>query len=62
MPIELTIIIKDEEKTLKQKFLSYNSINLNTDDSYLKECVDNVIKQFMGTPEDIIIKTNMIWK
>ncbi len=60
MTIELLITLKDSEKTLRNRFLSYNVVTLDPTDPYIKECLDTCLSQFTGKPEDIIIKATMV--
>lgn len=60
MSIELTIILKDEERTYRQKFLIYEHVELHPMDEVIKRCVSESKKNFQGEPEDIQVKTLMV--
>lgn len=59
MVSELTVIIKDPEKTLRNKFLCYHPYAVDDNDDYIKDCVKRTVQQFNGTPESIKIKIDM---
>lgn len=61
MPIDLKIIIKDDERKLTKDFNIYENIMLNEHDPILMKCVNEAIQEFKGSPEDIKIKTTMVW-
>lgn len=44
--IEITVHIKDDEKSLKKKFLVYGPISCSVFDPKVKECIDETIKYF----------------
>lgn len=55
--IEILIILKDEERTMKQKFLHYGEMpNWIDIHNYIKEAKKN----FPGDPENIVVKTTMV--
>lgn len=60
MPSELTVIIKDSEKTLRKKFLAYDKYYVDRDDPYIKDCIEDTIKDFQAEPEKISLKINML--
>ena len=59
MQSEITVIVKDDEKTLRIKHLIYDDYTISEDDPVIKECVDSTVKQFDGDATDIQIKINM---
>jgi hypothetical protein len=59
MTSELTVSVKDEEKTLKKKFLLYDSYQVDENDPVIKDCIDQVLKNFAGEPDRITVKINM---
>ena len=59
---EVTIIIKDEEKTLRKKHLIYETYTVDEDDPILAECLRQTEKEFEGDPTDIQIKITMTVK
>lgn len=60
MVSELTITIKDEEKTLKKKYLMYETYSVSDDDATIRECVKETLKGFDGTPAKITAKITMV--
>jgi hypothetical protein len=65
MVTTVQVIIKDEDKTFRRKFLVYENdqqIRLTSECCNLRKMVDQALSEFKCNPEDIIIKTEMIWK
>lgn len=59
MPVEITIILKDSEKTLKSKHLVYNELTLTHEDPEIDRLVREARKSFDGEPSDIQVKASM---
>jgi hypothetical protein len=59
MVCELSVIIKNSEKTLKNKFLVYDLIQLSPNDPFIKQCIDVTLKNFSSEPEKIIVKIHL---
>ncbi len=59
MPVEVTIILKDSEKTLKSKHLVYQEIMMSSEDPEIQRLIDEARKSFTGEPSDIQVKTSM---
>lgn len=59
---ELTVIAKDEEKTLRKKFLIYELITLNEPNPHpiVKGCIDQVLENFIGKPDLVTVKISMV--
>jgi hypothetical protein len=55
----LTITVKDDEKTLRSKYLIYESYFVHPDDAIIKECIAKALKDFNGEPSDIRIRINL---
>ena len=56
---ELTVILKDSDRTYRQKFLVYATYSvINTDPEILK-CIDEARKNFEGEPEEITVKISL---
>ena len=53
---EITVVLKDEERSYKEKFLIYDLVKLSLDCPVLKSCVDKAKQGFNGDPIDIDIK------
>ncbi len=56
---ELTVILKDESRTYRQKFLVYNTYCANDSDPFIQECIQEAKKQFEGQPDSIRIKISI---
>lgn len=56
---ELTITIKDEEKTVKNKFLLYDSYTLSDQDPIVKDCIGKTLLDFNGEPSSIKLKATL---
>jgi hypothetical protein len=56
---EITVTIKDEEKTLRSKYLTYVKYALDYDDPVIKDCVARSLKDFSGEPTDIRLRINL---
>lgn len=50
---EISVTIKDDEKRLTKKFMKYNVYSVSEDEPVIKECIDEVLSNFDGTPESI---------
>ena len=59
MVVEITVILKDPERIVKQKFLCYQRITLSEDDPYINDCIKEAKQNFNGEPEDVIL--NFKW-
>lgn len=62
MAIELTVSIKDSERTFKKKFLAYAHVALEDSDPYIEQCVRETIEEFKGEPEDIKVRALLVIK
>ena len=62
MSIELTVILKDSERTYRQKFLIYDGVVMSPADDQIAQCISDARKNFEGEPEDIIVRTVMVCK
>lgn len=56
---ELTVILKDTERTYRQKFLIYEDYTATDTDPIILQCIDDAKKNFQGEPEDIQIKISL---
>ena len=57
---ELTVTIKDEEKTVKNKFLLYDRYTMDDEDPIIKECIAKTLLDFNGEPSSIKIKVSLV--
>ncbi len=54
---EITVIMKDEERTLRHSFLCYEGLhNMELIRAYVKEAKEN----FPGAPDTITVKTTIV--
>lgn len=59
---ELSVTVSDEESSYTQKFLVYNEgITLSHTDPELSGMVQDTIKKFVGTPDDVVVKIKFTW-
>jgi hypothetical protein len=56
---ELTITIRGEDRTYKQKFLIYEPITLSDQDPTIQKCLQEALSAAKIVPEDIKIRTVM---
>ncbi len=56
---EITVTVKDSEKTLREKFLIYSAYTVHHDDPVIGSCVAKTIKSFNGEPDSVKIRINM---
>jgi|FreactTroBogLake_1042271.scaffolds.fasta_scaffold27817_3 hypothetical protein len=59
MVCELSVTIKDDEKTLTTKYLIYDEIIVREDDPIIADCIDQTLINFDGTPDDIIVRIKL---
>lgn len=66
MLTEVSIIVKDEDSTLRKKYLHYNDvadgITLSQNCERLMEMIKETLSEFGKTTDNIIVKTNTIWE
>lgn len=56
---ELTITIKDSEKTQRTKHLVYDNFYLNPDDPVIKQIIAQALLEFNAEPESVRIRANL---
>jgi hypothetical protein len=56
---ELTVILKDSDRTYRQKFLIYEVYSVSDDDAVIIACIEEAKKNFEGDPESIQIKIHL---
>lgn len=56
---ELTVILKDDHRTYRQKFLMYTSYTIHDQDEDILKCIIEAKKNFEGDPDTIQIKIHM---
>ncbi len=55
----ITVILKDSERTYRQKFLCYEAPTLSQDDAILRGYVKEAQSQAAFDPEDVTIRIQM---
>jgi hypothetical protein len=58
--LEITITVKNEEKTYKEKILRYESLTLHHQDKDVLDMVATALKNANFEAQDIVIKINMV--
>lgn len=56
---ELTVVLKDSDRTYRQKFLIYEEYTTNENDPIILKCIEEAKENFQGHPEDIQIKITL---
>lgn len=56
---ELTVILKDSDRTYRQKFLIYEAYSASEDDQVIRTCIEEAKKSFEGEPETVQIKIHL---
>lgn len=56
---ELTVILKDDHRTYRQKFLMYADYHVHISDPEVITCILEAKKNFEGDPDSIKIKISM---
>jgi hypothetical protein len=58
---ELTVIVKDADRTYRHKFLLYDAYTVQLDDPVIKECIDEAINSFKSDAvESVIVNIKMV--
>ena len=56
---EITVCIKGDEKSLRQKFLVYTDYKVSADDPTIKTCIATALQDFSGEPSDVTVKISL---
>lgn len=56
---EITITIKDSEKTQRTKHLVYENFYLNPDDPAIKAIIGQALQEFNAEPDSVRIKASL---
>jgi len=56
---ELTVILKDEARTYRQKFLIYEEYVVSCDCALIRDCIEAAKKNFEGEPDSIQVKIHL---
>ena len=59
---EITVTLKDEERTYKEKFILYDLVMFTTDCPILKACVEKAKEGFKGNPDEILVKATAVYE
>ena len=60
MSTELTVTIKGEDRTYKQKFLLYEEFKWDENDTVIKQCVDEALLSAKIEPDDIKVRALLV--
>jgi hypothetical protein len=58
---EITIILKSDEMTMKEKFLSYDKYTMSLDDPYILDLINQVKAKAKFSPHEITVKVSMVF-
>ncbi len=50
---ELKVTIKDDEKSLNKKFTIYETYTIDENDPTIKQCIEETLENFDGTPDSV---------
>lgn len=53
---ELTVILKGDDRTYREKFPIYESYSISYDDPEVQKCIITAKANFIGEPESVQIK------
>lgn len=56
---EIIVILKEGDRTYRQKFVSYNDFNVNERDPEIMKCVLEAKRNFDKEPEEIVVKITL---
>ena len=56
---ELTVILKDSDRTYRQKFLAYEDYKPDPEDPFILKCIHEAMEIFGSEPESIQIKIHL---
>ncbi len=56
---ELTVILKDSDRTYRQKFVVYEQYTVSDCDPVILKCIEDARKNFDGEPEEIQVKIHL---
>lgn len=62
MTKELTVILKDHERSYREKFLVYNDLSMDANDPEIESAIAKAKENFRGEPEDIQVRVLMVVK
>jgi len=53
---EVMIVLKDESKTLREKFLIYDDLTCDSEHPVIKTCINQALANFKDKPDDVTVK------
>jgi hypothetical protein len=56
---ELTVTVKDDEKTLRKKYLIYETFTTDEEDPIIKDRIKETLDNFDGEPDDITVNIKL---
>ena len=56
---ELTVVLKDSERTYRHKFLCYDPYNVSDQDPFVLQCIAEATQVFGNEPESIQVKIHL---
>lgn len=59
MVSEITVVLRDSEKSLRTKHLVYDAYTVDENDPKIKECIDQTRKQFDGDPDSVKVRISL---
>ncbi len=60
--VEVKVVIKNDEQSFTQDFLSYDPLTLMHDCPELKKMIEEAEQSFKGDADEIILKFKMVWR
>lgn len=60
MAVEVTVIMKDSERTMRHKFLCYEPVRMAVDDETIMGFIKTAKDSFPGIVEDVTVKASMV--
>ena len=60
--MELKIRIKDSERKLEREYLIYEPVTFVDTDPIIMKCVQELVEEFKGEPEDIQVRALMVMR
>ena len=61
-PCEITVKVSDDEQTLTQKYLRYETdIRLSHDCTHMQEMVRETLDKFKGQAQDVVVRVKYTW-
>jgi len=56
---EITVTVRDAEKSLKKSFLIYEEFTANITDPIIEKCIKEVLDNFQGEPDKIKVRISL---